>query len=543
MCWYEGNCGIVTEHNQVKDDSVIVESKPKSLIGNVSWSLVATVWFIGVSLFITPFLIARLGTDRYGLFVLVMSISGLLGVMDLGLSEATLRFVAYYYGRKDIAGINRVVGATFSVYIVIGLVGWGVTFFAASWIAGLLSLPETELPLATNLIRLIAIDLGLRIISGVFGAVPKALRRFDIDTAVVIGQSMFELLGRVTLLLAGYGVYELVLWQLITTILRQIVNVVVAKHLVSSLRVLPLLSRAAIREVFSYGVFAAATQILGMIWQEADRLLLGALVGSSAVAYLSVTKNLVLRAMRALGSASSVLLPHFSASTELDERRDLFLTATWGMSCMSILVFVPVTILIPDFLRLWIDPEFAEQAAWIGRVVAASCIVRGAFLPYQQLFGGVGKPQYLSAVTLGSGITNLLMNVVLISAFGLAGAGYAYAVSLLWGFGATFFAWTKVLEARSWRPLVRSVGLPIGMGAASLVAGMALRSTLGPLGWVALIGLGAAFLCGTAVLVVGPEWLLGGRTSHAGLLMNAVLKTLPPGPWSRLIEVSSEKTL
>jgi O-antigen/teichoic acid export membrane protein len=366
------------------------------------------------------------------------------------------------------------------------------------------------------------------------------LRRFDVDTAIVVGQSVFELLGRVTLLLAGYGVYELVLWQLITTIVRQIVNIVVAKRLISTLRLIPSLSRVAIREVFSYGVFAAATKILGMVWQEADRLLLGTLVGSSAVAYLSVTKNLVLRGMRALGGASSVLLPHFSASTELDETRDLFLTATWGLLCMTTLVFVPVTILIPDFLRLWIDAEFAEQAAWIGRVVAASCIVRGAFLPYQQLFGGVGKPQYLSVVTLGSGITNLLVNFVLISAFGLEGAGYTYAVSLIWGFGATVFAWVKVLEARSWRPLLRAVCLPIGMGAVSLTAGIGLRATVGDLGWIGLFGLGAALLCVAAVLVVVPEWLLGGRTSHASLLAQAVVRALPSGPWSRLVRVGSE---
>jgi O-antigen/teichoic acid export membrane protein len=203
---------------------------------------------------------------------------------------------------------------------------------------------------------------------------------------------------------------------------------------------------------------------------------------------------------------------------------------------MSILIFVPVTILMPDLLRLWIDAEFAVESAWIGTVVAASCIVRGAFLPYQELFRGVGKPQYLSVVTLGSGLTNLLCNVVLISAVGLAGAGYAYTVTVLWGFGAIAFAWTKLLKASSWGPLLRSVALPIGMGFGSLAVGLWLRSTIGDFGWAGLLGLGAALLCGTAVPVFGIEWLVGGRASHARVFLQAALRAFRSGPWMRFVK-------
>jgi len=41
------------------------------------------------------------------------TISGMLGLANLGLGEATLRYVAHYAAQEDLTGINRVLRATF----------------------------------------------------------------------------------------------------------------------------------------------------------------------------------------------------------------------------------------------------------------------------------------------------------------------------------------------------------------------------------------------------------------------------------------------
>jgi O-antigen/teichoic acid export membrane protein len=257
------------------DDKQIAEissSKPRSLFGNASWSAMATVWSTLISFFFTPFLISQLGIDHYGLYALVLSISGMLGIMDLGLGEATLRYVSYYYGHGDIEGINRSVGATLSVYVVMGVLGWAVLFFCAPLVASLLALPASDFGLATGLMRLTAINFGLAIISGVFGAVPKALQRYDLDTGIEVAQGIIQIGGTIVILLSGRGIYEVVLWSLIVTVLRQIANVVVAKRLLPALRLLPLPSRNGLNEVLSYGVFATITQTLGIVAVQIVRL-------------------------------------------------------------------------------------------------------------------------------------------------------------------------------------------------------------------------------------------------------------------------------
>lgn len=512
----------------------VTRSKPKSLLGNAGWNVLSTGWFIAAGFLLTPFLIARLGTDQYGLYVLILSISGMLGIMDLGLGEATLRYVAFYASRDDIIGVNRTVGATVSIYAVTGVLGWALLFFSAPWVATLLALQPEDLDLAVALLRLTSINLGVMTVSGAYGAIPRALQRFDINTGVTLAQSLFQIVGTVAILLLGWGIYHLVLWTVVVTLFRQILNVVIARRLIPSLRLLPWPSRDGLREVFSYGVFATITRVLGMVWQEADRVLLGALVSAASVAYLSVPKNLVLRGLGATGGISAVLFPRFSATQDLQETRRLFLNAVWCMLFLTILLFVPITILLPDFLRLWIDEEFSRQSAQIGQIIAASCIVRGAFLPYQDLFRGLGKPKYLSVVTVGSGLTNLGVNLLLIPLFGLAGAGYAYTITVVWGFSALWFAWKKALASDSMRPFLRAVLLPILLALVGLGLSALIRLQVQEPGWVGLVLLGALFVSVTAGLVVGGDLLLGGLDSHACVLFRAVVRFLQSGPWKGL---------
>ena len=119
------------------------------------------------------------------------------------------------------------------------------------------------------------------------------------------------------------------------------------------------------------------------------------------------------------------------------------------MLCATIIIFVPLTVLFPDFLRLWINPEFARKGAWVGQLIAFSCIFRGAFIPYFGLLGGLGKPQYISYISIAVGLTSLTVNLILIPMFGLSGAGYAYIVEISWSFAAIVFICRRFLGMAS----------------------------------------------------------------------------------------------
>jgi O-antigen/teichoic acid export membrane protein len=170
---------------------------------------------------------------------------------------------------------------------------------------------------------------------------------------------------------------------------------------------------------------------------------------------------------------------------------------------------VPLAVLMEDFLRLWISDDFATQSGFVATIVAASCLVRGAFLPYEALFRGLGKPQYyLVVVALASG-TVLLTDLILIPRFGLAGAGYAYCLAPIWGFASICFVWFRILKMRNLPQLMTLVFGRMLIGLAVLAGCYWLHSLVDPVPtWIGLVLWGTALFTGTALVLIAYEQLV-----------------------------------
>jgi O-antigen/teichoic acid export membrane protein/SAM-dependent methyltransferase len=486
----------------------------RSLSGNALWNVAAASANIGVTFLVTPYMLSRIGASHYGLLLFLLSLTGFMGVMDFGIRDATLRFVSHYHGRGDLARVNRVVGTSSALQLAVGCVGAVGIFSGAGWLAVRLGFPADQLPLGVEFIRLGAVYFLAGFLGGAFAVIPRALERYDVTSKVVMLQVVVQGAGSVAVLRGGGGIVALMRWNIVVSLAFQALSLLVARRLLPGLAVLPSFSRPAFRELSGYGVFSSLNNVLSIVWAQADRLLLGMWVSTASVGFLAVPQQLCFRGLGLVSTAGAALLPRFSALTDRGAVKRLYLLSTWAMFSLSVLVFVPVTVLLPDFLRVWIGGEFARQSGFTGQIIAASCIVIGAFFPYQMLLAGLGKPHLQTVQSAASAVTGLALNLALIPRLGLRGAGISYLVTSLVGFAAIFLTWRGVLESDSLRPLVRPVGLPLVSGLVALAVCAGIRSVLPEPGWVGLVGWGAAFLAVTALLLAASERGAGGADSY-----------------------------
>ncbi|MBN1346438.1 MAG: oligosaccharide flippase family protein [Phycisphaerae bacterium] len=501
-------------------------SPPRSLIANAFWNTLATAFSIVALFLLTPFIISRIGIDEYGIYLAIISIGGLAGVLGLGLGEASIRFVAYYDGRHDDDAIGRVVQASLLVHACTATLSAAALILGARLILSLLELSEADAALAANLVVWTAQAFWLRSISATFRAIPRALQRYDVSGYVAIAETLFRVVGIATLLYHGYGLTALAVWNVAVAAFGMVLDLLAARRLLPSLRFLGIPPWSAFREVLSYGIWAFLSQAMGMIWQHADRLLLAGFVGVGAVAYFAVPQDLVLRGLHVVASGGAVLMPRFSAMADRDQHRSLYVSTTLALLCLTTVVFVPVTVLLPDFLRLWISAEFADKSGFVGQLIAASCILRGAFLPYESLFRGIGKPQYYLALTVLTSGTLLGTSAILIPVYGLTGAGYSFCLSPAWGLVAIALTWRCVLRQRGLGGPARFVGVPLCLGVLCLCLSLWLRMQWPlPLGTVQLIALAVTMAGMTGLTMFGYERAMTGQEGFSGR-MSARLRSL-----------------
>jgi O-antigen/teichoic acid export membrane protein len=272
----------------------------------------------------------------------------------------------------------------------------------------------------------------------------------------------------------------------------------------------PSLSLRGLGEISGFSVFSFLTYGFHMMQRESAKLILGSTLGPAPVAYLGTPDNVAQRIHMVVASGSETLMPRFSANRDLNVAKALFWNGTWASLVISLVFLLPLVVLMPDFLALWISPSFARDSATLGQLVALSYVSQGAYAPAATFFRGTGKPSRVTAVILVAGLTTVGASLVFIPRYGAVGAGYAYLLGSLPALVGVVDGWYYMFGRSSTRGLMRLVGLPLLMAAVAAGVMFGVRSWFESVGWLMLFALAACFTMTAVGLIFGADWAVGG---------------------------------
>src|SRR5437660_11020704 len=85
-----------------------------------SWSALATN--VAVGIFLSPYILHRLGDSAFGIWVLIFSVTGYYGLFDLGIRSSVVRYVSKAKATNDPDYASRVVSTSLLAYSCVGIV-------------------------------------------------------------------------------------------------------------------------------------------------------------------------------------------------------------------------------------------------------------------------------------------------------------------------------------------------------------------------------------------------------------------------------------
>jgi O-antigen/teichoic acid export membrane protein len=83
--------------------------------------LVGAATNVLVGIFLSPFILHRLGDAAYGIWVLIFSVTGYYGMFDLGIRSSIIRYVSKYIATGDKEKLAQFVNTALFSYTGIGL--------------------------------------------------------------------------------------------------------------------------------------------------------------------------------------------------------------------------------------------------------------------------------------------------------------------------------------------------------------------------------------------------------------------------------------
>src|SRR4029079_13787723 len=99
------------------------ESLSQNIIKNTSYSFLGYIAPIVFSIFVTPFMVRRLGLGDYGVYVLVSTIISFMFMADLGLGSAIVKYISEYWGAQKKENIQALISYAHTIFFGLGVFG------------------------------------------------------------------------------------------------------------------------------------------------------------------------------------------------------------------------------------------------------------------------------------------------------------------------------------------------------------------------------------------------------------------------------------
>ena len=248
--------------------------------------------------------------------------------------------------------------------------------------------------------------LAAGMVIGGISAVPNALLERDLRfRGISLVEFLSMMLGSVTTLglaIAAFGVWSLVIGQIVSTTVKAIGVLVV-----SGFRLLPTFGFQRLRSIFSFGANITGQRILWYVYSSADVFLIGKLLGDQALGVYSVAFQLAtLPVSKVFGIINRVAFPAYSRLQD-DGRQaaDYFIASaklTW-------LVFCPILWGLSSVSREFVEVFLGRNWVEAGVVLALVPLIlpfRVVSLLTAPLTDGLGRPDI--------GLRNLVTSTTLI---------------------------------------------------------------------------------------------------------------------------------
>jgi len=373
---------------------------------------------------VLPFNVAHLGQSAYGLWMLTASVTAYFSILDLGYGGALVKFVAQYRARRDSRALNEILSTTFVVFATFGAVTYLVAIAIAVYIGTLFQLTPDQVHTGRIVMLIISLNVSVGMAVSVFGGVINGFQRFDLNNLVGIMTSVIAAVVNVAVLLAGYGLIELVA---ATTIVRLLSYVV---YRANAYRVFPELQlriasfrRARLREVTSLSVFMLLIDWANKLNYSVDALVIGAFIGTSAVAVWVVGQRLAEIVQRLTNQLNDVLFPTVVDNDAADRLHRLQAILIQGTR-LSLATVVPIAgammLMAAPLVRAWVGPDFAGSVVVL-QLLSVAVIVRIAAGTATTLLKGAGEHRLVAFANVAAALVNIAVSIAIVKPLGLVG--------------------------------------------------------------------------------------------------------------------------
>lgn len=489
---------------------------------------------------LTPFVLEALGKGQNGVWVTIVSFTGIQSLLILGVPMASVRFISEHVARKDVERTNQAIATCLGICIALGacalLLGGALYFFFdAKYLQGPqgAALPAAAIQGARVaffvVVAQVAMGFALRLPYGIF----DAHHDFVVRNLIMAGELILRFGLTLCLLSWRAELAMLAVVQVGCTLFEFALMMVIIRRRYPRVRFsLAGFDRRLVRSILGFSVFAMLLNVGSLLAFRSDAMVIGAHLPAEEATNFDMGNKFFDPMMQLLIAVGAVVMPmatKLKATGDASELRHVFLK--WSKICLSIVLMIGLYLLVlgPEFLGAWVGEAYVVPSGRVLQVLMLSFFfylpVRGVALP---VLMGLGKPEWPAIALLVMGFVNLALSLLLVGPMGILGVAIGTAIpNVLFAAAVVVPACREVgVKLREYlgyvalRPLIGSI--------VPLVLLLGVKHALQLTGFVPLISSGIAMVAVFAIV-----WVLFVYRDDPYIDLRVQLARAIPGAWRR----------
>lgn len=405
----------------------------REIIRNVSTSWFSLGVNILVGIFLSPFILHRLGNTAYGAWVLVFSVTGYYGLFDFGVRSSIVRYVSTYAATNDMDGLNRLLNTSLLGYSAIGALTMAVTVGLSMHIGSIFRMPAEFVPTARLLFLIVGASVAIGFPAGVFAGTLEGLGRFYVVNATSIVSTLLRAILIVLALNHGYGLIAVAIITVVLPFFGSAVRAAVVLHLLRLKFGWRYVSRAALRDIAQYSSVSFILLIAFKLRFKTDELVVSTFLSVAAVTFFSNADRLVDYTAEVVMSLAQIFLPmsgQSDAKGDTERLRRILIAGNRACALVVLPISAALIILGKSVLAAWVGQQYVAVSYPVMLILLIPSTLMLAQAASTGILYGMARHRIMAWVCGIEGVANLGLSIYLIRHLGLIGDALGTAIPL-----------------------------------------------------------------------------------------------------------------
>ncbi len=263
------------------------------MLKNGFYNTAAGVIRSGINVLTIPVLIRALGVEEYGVWTLASTVVNLVILAEAGLSTATTMFVSQDLAKEDFDGVAQTLSVTGGAMLGLATLAAIILGAGAEPIVGAFAkLDRSQHQIAVQALQIGGLVIWAKLVQQVLIGIEQAYQRYDLLNLLNTIQSLLTGVGMLMVVWLGGRTIELMQWQAVVGIIILVAHLYLGRLLTRSIDFRLTWDRSKGWTIACYSVQIWVTSIGGVLFAQADKLIVGAMLGTRELGIYAVITNI-----------------------------------------------------------------------------------------------------------------------------------------------------------------------------------------------------------------------------------------------------------